>query len=165
MYALGAISLTQLIQGCDSFDDLKESLEYAEDYGKVYDRWCREMQQKEDEKEASWKEFIEHYEDIDPMFEQMDKMWDDQYDLDNVPYSTIYAEWEDEDDEHHYTDEELQAAFDAWEKDRKRILIKIGKEAKEKNIPSKTMYKFIKEYQLTPAERTVFWLAYYKAIE
>ena len=60
---------------------------------------------------------------------------------------------------------ELQAAFDAWEKDRKRILIKIGKEAKEKNIPSKTMYKFIKEYQLTPAERTVFWLAYYKAIE
>lgn len=168
MFALGAITLTQLIQGCDSFEDLKESLEYAEDYGKAYDRWCCSMQQKEEEKESSWKEFTAQYEDIDLMYEQMDDMWyafskctDYQYDSDD-DLRWIWKNFDEQTGNKSYSDEELQAAYDLWYNDRKKDIKRIAKEAKSKSVSYSTIYKFMQEYNLTAAERTVFWLAFYE---
>lgn len=174
MFALGAITLTQLIQGCDSFKDLKESLEYAEDYGKAYDRWCHSMQQKEEEKESSWKEFTAHYEDIDLMFEQMDRMWrcreaelDYEYEEGYADACELMDNLYDYDctEISHYSEHELQEAYDLWyndKKDRKKDIRRIAKEAKSKSVSYSTIYKFMQEYSLTDAERTVFWLAFYE---
>lgn len=164
MFALGAITLTQLIQGCDSFKDLKESLEYAEDYGKAYDRWCHSMQQKEEEKESSWKEFTAHYEDIDLMFEQMDRMWEREDNSLNPPSTYKFAVWRNNELSSIITDSDLQAAFDIWEKDRKKDIRRLGKEARAKKISLETVYRFLRDYNLTSAERTVFFLAYYAGV-
>ena len=170
MYALKMIAPEQVLDVCDNLQQAKEAFEYAEDYSAQYDLWQDIRCKKAREVEAAWKSYPtndDYYMSWDEIYPKPDELprW---YWLEGTSIIDVYAEdYDKAEAERHspyYTDEELQEAFDTFCRNRRDQILRIGKEAEAKKIPRSTIYKFMQNYKLNSAERTVFWLAYYGAI-
>lgn len=155
-YALGAIELQQLLEESSTEDDFREVMKYALQYEEGYNQWLVSRRQREAEMLHDWEAYEEPYYldavDILDMLEAMEV--DDMHDA-----------WELFDMElkcSKYSDTDLEAAYRAYESTRKAQIKRIGKEAYLKGIPFDTINRFIKEYNLSNAEVTIFWVEYFK---
>lgn len=89
----------------------------------------------------------------------------------NIPDDLEYWNYDEEQRqiEKCYEEYELQKDVDAlieersWQVSFRYMSIqRIAREAKEKRISMTLIFKFLKEYELTPNERVWFWMEYYK---
>lgn len=152
-FALGAINLSQVLELIPEEENLREVLEYAEDYGAQYDLWCMIQKEKHQQMEEDWEAYEQKYFlDTDEIFAMLDAMEIEQF-------RTDFAKFAIEDSIPKYSDADLQAAFD---KENRRAQIKNAAiEARNKGISYKVMHKFCGDYKLTNAEITWFWVNYY----
>ena len=175
LYGLLSIDLKDLLDVCKTVSEVREAIDYAEDFGAEYDFWCERQYKKHQEIKEAWDTLLESehtYDDWEFMSPQL--LIEEYQESQGFDWSFFggfckeyweeYAKAEEERKNSYYTDEELQEAFDTFYKNRREQIIRIGKEAKQKHLSQKTMYRFIKTYHLDTAERTVFWLAYYGAL-
>ena len=161
MYALGAISSSQLLEECDSPKEVIEALQYAEEYSDQYDLYLQICQRERElllQKKREIKEAWEVWENApDSLIIQLKlrcdecRLWEEtlKYSEELRYISYNYSAWRD-------------WFFDyAWGKARAEItgpyLIKIAKEAREKDISDSSVVKFFKKYNLSTEERSLFW--------
>jgi hypothetical protein len=172
MYALKMIAPEQVLEECENLQQAKEAFEYAEDYGAQYDLWCECMRKKYTEVETDWFNAEQSlllssikYSESEIQDMRYDEIYVSLYNYHTQHMGSKY--WEDyeaakaETHSSYYTEEELQAAFDAFSNHRREQIIRIGKEAHYKypwNDP--VINRFFKEYNLNGIERTIFWCAY-----
>lgn len=156
MYALGSISVEQVLDFCQDLDDAKQALEYAKDYGAEYDFWVERMRRKNYQIKEAWAEYEnnitndEYYLDAKSLLLlQEDIQREDRLNALNGPWPNLG-----------YTDEQLQKYYDNWNESRRLQLERIAMSAKDKKIPEPLVNKFFNYYHLDNAERTRFWLYY-----
>lgn len=176
MYALRMITPEQVLEACENLQQAKEAFEYAEDYGAQYDLWCECMRKKYTEVETDWLS-AEQPLQLSPIKYSESEIQDMRYDglyISMYDYHTLHMNsqyWEDyeaakaEAHSPYYTEEELQAAFDAFSNHRREQIIRIAKEAHGKyNCFNPIIGKFFKRYKLNVVESTIFWAAYNGAL-
>ncbi len=177
LYGLHSIGLDDLLKVCESISEAREAIIYAEEFGYLYGRWCEKQQQKRQEIKNDWDLLNSRNEDEDEDWMYMSPhTLIEMYNMERQGLDWNFLDgyckeyWEDYDKaeaERHssyYTEQELQDAFDTFCKNRRKQVLKIGKEAKAKKVSSNTIYRFMQSYKLNGPERTVFWLAYYGAL-
>lgn len=151
-YALKCISLEQLLELAPIDVDLPSVLNYAELYGRRYDDWCKQQSERQQQMEEDWRWFQQTYmEDADTILGLFEDPDDVVWDIEEAFVSV---------EKPVYSDADLQAAYDIWYYDRKDQIKGIAREAKLQKVSKELIYKFFKDYGLTNAEMTVFWLAY-----
>lgn len=143
MYALRAITLVQFAEMFRSEPTYRfiAALKYAITYGKRFDDWLANRELRADEIEESWYQFDQ-------------ERYNNQVALDEFENfcNSEYLWWKEFIEEYEKNEEEYK---------RKKYLDMIAEDAAQLDVPSDTIFRFFKTYNLTPAERCRFWMNYY----
>lgn len=151
MYALKAIEFSQLCDVCFFAYEVKEAVEYAEDFGQKYDLEMSLLERAHHKRQKA-------FEALEELERKREDEWEYQAYLEEEydgPEGWMY------DAPPQYSDKELQEAFDKWYNNRLFTIKRIAIDARKKKIPFKKIYEFFKVYELSNAEITNFWMYYY----
>lgn len=157
MYALKCISSPQLMEVCDSVQEILESLEYASEYAAQYGLHVEMEKRKHDEMQRDWIEM--HYKTINRYADYTNKI-----------IAAFYSQYlkfaQDSTLNDILRDEELRDQF--WyiastaELNLTRGSIKrIAKEARKRNTLMRVIIEFFKKYHLNECEIDYFWYYYH----
>ena len=160
MYALQCISSPQLMEVCESIQEILESLEYAEEYGAQYDLYIavhhKREKRREDDMREDWAEMrrktIQKYSDYR---RRLNEEFYVQY-LDFVQDRTNNDILKEERLRRHFWCYARAAELNLTRDSIKRI----ADEARGRFMLFDTVHEFFKAYHLNDLEKEYFWRCY-----